>query len=471
MSSITGRFLGAAVLAAALFVSRPSPAADSDDSPRRLRTAAEIGAFLGFDFALLYLGPAPLADPPGNVRLVDKLTFKAWSFDASAFLTNFGAHPLAGTFYYTTARSNRVGPFESLAWGSLSAVTWELIEFPENVSFNDLVMTPIGGASLGEAMVQHSLWLDRQPTPLRRVLSGALFPMKLLNGGPAPDAIDTGELATDLGLVSGGKLGGGTPTLGLRFGSRLVHFPGYGEPGRGGQFGRAGNVTALGLDIRAGSAGLADLRGGASVALATFYRRNLDGDGNGWDALASAGIAYDFREHTWDRGPLDTWSVVHVPGLGVELRRLDGELRTSLRADVALTFGGARSFALDGTPGALPVDALTTTQRSWGYTIGWGFAAAPSLTLAYGPVLLGVSAAIDTRYGILGPDPWPDRHPTASIKDSWATVRAAASWKLPWYDLQIAGSIERNVRRGSAEQYTRTAGETVVLGGIGFALR
>jgi hypothetical protein len=470
MSFITGRFLGAAVLAAALVLSRPSAAADSDDAPQRLRTAAQIGAFLGFDFALLYLGPGPKADPPGNVRLVDKLTFKAWSFDASEFLTNFGAHPLAGTFYYTTARSNRSGPLESLAWGSLSALTWELIEFPENVSFNDLVMTPIGGASLGEAMVQHSLWLDRRPTPLRRFLSGVLFPMKLLNGGPLPDATDTGGFAADVRLVSGGKLGG-NPTLGLRFGSRLVHFPGYGEPGRGGQFGRPGNVSTLGLDIRAGSAGLADLRGGASAALLTFYRRSIDVEGNGWDLLANAGIAYDFREHTWDRGPLDTWSTVHVPGLGLELRRLQGELRASLRADVALTFGGARSFALDGTPGALPIDTLTTTQRSWGYTIGWGFAAAPSLEIAYGPVAVNVGAAIDTRYGLLTPDPWPDRHPTASISDSWATVRAGASWKLPWYDLQITGSIERNVRRGSAEQYTRTAGETVVLGGLGFALR
>jgi hypothetical protein len=218
MQCITGRYLGAAVLAAALVLSRPCKAADSDDAPRRLRTAAEIGAFLGIDFALLYAGPGPAADPPGNVRLVDKLTFKAWSFDASAFVTNFAAHPLAGTFYYTTARSNRSGPLESLAWGSLSALTWELMEFPENVSFNDLVMTPIGGASLGEALVQHSLWLDRRPTPLRRFLSGVLFPMKLLNGGPPPDAPDSGALDGDLGLTSGGKLGGGAPTVGLRFG-------------------------------------------------------------------------------------------------------------------------------------------------------------------------------------------------------------------------------------------------------------
>ena len=72
--------------------------------------------------------------PRFGEKLIDKLTLKAWSFDASAYATNFLAHPLAGTFYYTTARSNRVAPLESLGWASLASLTWELAEFPENVS-------------------------------------------------------------------------------------------------------------------------------------------------------------------------------------------------------------------------------------------------------------------------------------------------------------------------------------------------
>src|SRR5712664_4754786 len=121
--------LGAA-LAAALVVSRPAAAADTDaDSPQRVRTGAQILGFLGLDFALLYLTAPPAADPPGNVRLIDKLRLRAWSFDASAFATNFVAHPLAGTYFYTTARSNRSWQLVSLAWASLASLTWELAEF------------------------------------------------------------------------------------------------------------------------------------------------------------------------------------------------------------------------------------------------------------------------------------------------------------------------------------------------------
>src|SRR3954465_5490381 len=200
---------------AGLFTMARAAAAAEDDSPRRVRTSAEIFTFLALDYTLLHLSGPPAADPPGNVSLVDKLTFKAWSFDASSFPTNFAAHPLAGTFYYTTARSNRSSPLESLGWASLASLTWELAEFPENVSLNDLVVTPVAGASIGESLVQMSRWLDRGPQSLsRRVLSGLLFPMKLLNGGPPVGKGDAGALAADLRVVAGVGAHSG-PELGI----------------------------------------------------------------------------------------------------------------------------------------------------------------------------------------------------------------------------------------------------------------
>ena len=88
-----------------------------------------------------------------------------------------------------------------------------------------------------------------------------------------------------------------------------------------------------------------------------------------------------------------------------------------MRADLALTLCGARSFLLDGAPGAVAFDTLTTTQQAWGYTIGWGVSAAPSLAIAYGPISLDLAGLLDTRYSLNTPDPWPDRHPSASVHD------------------------------------------------------
>lgn len=469
MWSGRARWIGAAALAAGLCVSRPSTAAE-DDPPARVRTGAQILGFLGLDFALLALSAPPAADPPGNVRLIDKLTLKAWSWDASAFETNFAAHPLAGTFYYTTARSNRSRPLESLAWAALASLTWEMAEFPENVSFNDLVVTPVAGASIGESLVQLSQWLDRGPrSPARSALAAVLFPMKLLNGGPPAGDFAGGTLSGDFRLISGVRLHG-DPEVGVRLATRLVRFPGFGEPGEGTQLGFAGNATGLSIEARANRSGLTDLRIGAGAAMASMYQRAIGAGGDGWDFLASGGVAYQFRQHAWDAGPQDGWSSVHVPGLAFQLRRIGGPFRITLRADLGVTLAGARSFALDGAPAALPVDALTTTQRAWGYTMGWGLSAAPALEVGYGPLSLDFAAAIDTRHGVLNPDPWPDRHPTASITDSWSTLRGGARLKLPWNDLEISASIERNLRRGSANDLTRTVGETVALIGLGFAL-
>src|SRR4051812_26292016 len=463
------RWLSAAALAAALALSRPS-AADDGDPPARLRTAAQVLVFLGVDFALLALSPPPAADPPGNVRLIDKLALRAWTFDASAFATNFAAHPLAGTFYYTTARSNRSGPIESLGWASLASLTWELAEFPENVSLNDLVVTPVAGASIGESLVQMSRWLDRGPQSLsRRVLSGLLFPMKLLNGGPSVGKGDAGALAADFRVVAGARAHGG-PELGIGIATRLIQVPSFGEPGQGTQTGLGANVSGLSFNARAGRSGLSDLRFDAGTALGSLYHRQIDAGGDGWDLIASGGVAYDLRQHAWDAGTRDTWSSVHVPGVGIQLRRIDGPFRLTLRADLALTLCGARSFLLDGSPGAVAFDTLTTTQQAWGYTMGWGVSAAPSLAIAYGPISLDLAGSLDTRYSLNTPDPWPDRHPSASVHDSWSTLRAGVGVKLPWSDLRISGSIERNLRRGSAGAYTRTAGETVALLGLGFAL-
>src|SRR5882672_738238 len=443
--------LGAAALAAALAVSGPAAADTDAEPPQRVRTGVQILGFLGLDFALLYLSSPPAADPPGNVRLIDKLRLQAWSFDASAFATNFVAHPLAGTFFYTTARSNRSGPLESLAWASLASLTWELAEFPENVSFNDLIVTPIAGASIGESLVQLSHWLDRRPrTAGRAMLATVLFPMKLVNGGPPDDETD-GALTADLRLISGATLHGEWQ-LGVQLATRLVHFPGFGAPGEG---------------VRSG---LADLRFSAGAALATVYQRSIAAEGDGWDLLATGGVAYDVRQHRWDAGPLDAWSSVHVPGISVQLRRMAGPLRISARADLALTLAGARSFALDGGPATLPITTLTTTQQAWGYTMGWGVAAAPALEVAYGPFSLALAGTIDTRYSLDRPDPWPGRHPTARITDSWSSLRGGVSLKLPWSDLEISASLQRSLRRGSAGALTRTAGETTALVAIGFAL-
>ncbi len=469
MPRLPAVFVCAAALAATIAPTRPCRAQELDPL-RPVRTGGEIAGFLALDFGLLFVTPPPAGDPPGNVKLIDKLTLKAWSFDASSFETNFSAHPFAGTFYYTTARSNRYGALASLGWASAAALAWELAEFPENVSFNDLVVTPVAGTSIGESLVQLSQWIGRKRGS-NSVLSTLLFPMKALNGGALAEERDDDALAADVRLVGGAKWHGG-PELGVAMSTRLVHVPGFGQAGRGTRLGIGGDLTGLSLSARGGSSGGTHFRFTASAALFSMYQRDIGAGGDGWDFLATGGVAYDLRRHVWQDGRTpDAWSSVHVPHLGLQLRRLDGDLRVTVRADLGVTLCGARSLALDAAPGSVSIDTLTATQRAWGYTMGWGLSAAPAVEIAYGPLSLEGGAALDTRYGLDQADPWPDHHPSATITDSWSSIRGGARLRLPWSDLQISASVQRDLRRGSDGAASRTQAETIGMLGIGFALQ
>jgi len=65
--------------------------------------------------------------------LIDKLTLKAWSFDASAFETLPGAPDSRDLYYTTAARIARARSIPRV--GVRCALTWSSTEFPENVSF------------------------------------------------------------------------------------------------------------------------------------------------------------------------------------------------------------------------------------------------------------------------------------------------------------------------------------------------
>ncbi|HVY39193.1 MAG TPA: DUF3943 domain-containing protein [Polyangia bacterium] len=73
-------------------------------------------------------------------------------FDDNRFSTNGIVHPVAGAIYYQIARGNGLGPGASFASSFLASAVWEYFtEFREKPSINDLILTPMGGAVIGEA--------------------------------------------------------------------------------------------------------------------------------------------------------------------------------------------------------------------------------------------------------------------------------------------------------------------------------
>jgi hypothetical protein len=84
--------------------------------------------------------------------------------DQDKWAINYIGHPISGTFYYQIARHDGFGVVGSTVYSALmSAFFWEygIESFAEIPSVQDLIVTPLGGALLGEAFYQAEQALDR----------------------------------------------------------------------------------------------------------------------------------------------------------------------------------------------------------------------------------------------------------------------------------------------------------------------
>jgi hypothetical protein len=83
-----------------------------------------------------------------------------WDKDNWKF--NYVGHPIAGSIYYNALRSQNASMLSSFAFSALQSTLWEYVVegIAERPSIQDLFLTPIGGAILGEAT--HRITLKMQ---------------------------------------------------------------------------------------------------------------------------------------------------------------------------------------------------------------------------------------------------------------------------------------------------------------------
>jgi hypothetical protein len=103
-------------------------------------------------------------------------------WDKNHYAVNFAGHPYQGNFYFNAARSSGYGFYPSLLWTGFGSLTWEFFMEAEEPSINDLVLTTVGGATVGEILNRLSVEADFFP------VSFVLNPQGTLNryffGGP-----------------------------------------------------------------------------------------------------------------------------------------------------------------------------------------------------------------------------------------------------------------------------------------------
>lgn len=110
------------------------------------------------------------------------LSDRGWSFDTNRKAFNTG-HAFAGQMYYQAARSNGFSAFKSFAIAWTSSLLWELFgERREKASINDQIITPVGGAIIGEAGFQISRAIrKRSNSKVARAFAFVVDPVSGIN--------------------------------------------------------------------------------------------------------------------------------------------------------------------------------------------------------------------------------------------------------------------------------------------------
>ncbi|ORC34942.1 hypothetical protein B4O97_11440 [Marispirochaeta aestuarii] len=100
-----------------------------------------------------------------------------WQWDRSMFLVNQLGHPYQGYAYYAAARANNLNAFESSLVSALGSYTWEVFGERATAAVNDLIVTTVGGISLGEML--HRIYLDTYTE--NQLLATFISPMDSFN--------------------------------------------------------------------------------------------------------------------------------------------------------------------------------------------------------------------------------------------------------------------------------------------------
>jgi hypothetical protein len=448
------------------------------------RAAFEEAAIYAASITAYALKPmtAPNASP---VALSDKLTLdrRGLVFDADNIPTNYPGHGVAGMWYYLLARGNRLSVASSFALTAAMSAMWELSEFKEPASANDLVTTSFGGFALGEAFTQLGAYLDRQEGAGARVLGFLAQVPKGLHdwadgARPARGAPWGGHrivLAFQPG-IAWPRPGGLAPEWGFAAHVDLLRTEDYGAPGSGLRPLLDGNASALGAEVAFDGQGMSEVDVFAAASFAGVYARDLDEDGDGQDLVATLGTAFDFRRRTDPSGaygggdwPWDFLALLRVPGASVRWRLLAGGLRVEWSLEAAVVFGGVTPYGILGLPtadlpGAPGVLALN------GYYHGIGAMAAPRLAVRAGDLTVEGGVRVDALRSVSARDVAPPAEAPLALRDRNVDLDAAAAWRTPWSGVEVGAAWRRRLRSGRAGDAVHERAESRLLLRFGIAL-
>jgi hypothetical protein len=465
----------------------PAPPATAAPRLRLLLAALETGAVVGLEI-LWYESAIELNKQDFDFARSWDGQVARWRhgvrFDDNGWGINMGHAYYNGSFYYDIARVLGGSVLESWIFTLATSTVWEAtVEHREVFSVNDTIVTPAGGAAIGETFYQLGRFFERgAPTVVNRVLTTLFSPAQTLDDAlgitrpeRTPDVDPLGfprdvwhrfELNLGGALSSRGRADGSLrlePSLTVD--TDLVAVPGHGRPGELARTLRDGEWTRARLFFTRDEVAVRELSIYTQASLWGRYRQALRAEGAslfGHGLFWGAATAFDFsiaRLKTFD----DFIGVMHVAGPVADATWYQGRL--SVRASLAgfLDFANPRAIAFDELKrrGTVLPKTRSVLEKE-GYTHAWGLTGAALLEARW----RGFGATCELRYDAFDSIEGLDRYqegftsPTGyyhqgvvddfNVRDQRRTLRGALSWQLPGQRFGVRLWAEDWVRTGQA---------------------
>jgi len=387
-------------------------------------------------------------------------------FDNDLFATNGLAHPFAGAIYYQVARGNGLSPLASLAASFLTSAAWEYLgEWDEKPSMNDLILTPAGGAVIGEATYRLGRMFAAGSPSMGNCMGALLFsPIATLNetrvcrsgyNHPTDDfglpARTWHNLAFNLGQAYFSFDGGAVGTaVDLGFGVAIVDHRGYRQPGTGLSAVSPGEWTELAWENLISHGGLRGLRLHAGGAWwGRYYRNYAPADDNGprkpdgWGLMLGLGSTFDFDSRLL---PLE-WDRVVTAGLAgpmLEYASRHGDLITRATVGVQYGFSMVTSLAFPGAAAAYADSTVKTELTQQGYYYAQSVTGAATVSFNDEPIEVYLRARAGAYWSIDS----GDRNQALltdnfSLRDQRIYLRAAATLRILGGPLRAALAFDQ----------------------------
>lgn len=402
-----------------------------------LRGSLELAATLGFALYQYHQIESNRLDHDLHGGYWDRLKLKirghANGTDDNATSANIG-HIGAGVVYYQIFRSNGLGPLESTLFTYASSAAWEyLFEHKEIMSENDMLMTGIAGAAVGEVFHKMSLAIrNKSNSPVAKVLAAILNPVGSLNhqlnkweGTPK---IYPREGGLDSRLFANFELGFGwarvdrggesVEALKLRGAGEVYEIDLFHEPGKARKLLLTAPVSKMELEFSASKVGTEDFRLLARQVLLAYYQKDMKRDEaghlRGYEVIIGGGSALDWEQSRSapiafedSKDPLKDMVVsAHIAEGTVEAFGYYKGFRFRMALEISGDFAMVRNLALEEYVTANGPDGLLSVLQKRGYYYGTGWSRAVQASIEHGRWTLSGKL----KHTTLDQSKWRHRH-------------------------------------------------------------